>query len=83
MDYQLLRSFNYFAVSAECEEGKVQLVDGFVPNEGRVEVCIDSTWGTVCNDHWGYHDAIVVCRQLGYEPYHGKFCCVYVSLCVI
>ena len=58
-------------VSAQCSHGEVRLVDGRVPNEGRVEVC-DCTrscsWATVCDDGWDSSDAQVVCRQLGYRP---------------
>lgn len=32
--------------------------------EGRVEICINNAWGTVCDTFFGRRDAEVVCRQL-------------------
>ena len=50
-----------------CTHGYVQLVGGSTTNQGRVEVCVGQTWGTVCDDGFYSNDARVVCRQLGYD----------------
>ncbi|XP_011409971.1 PREDICTED: scavenger receptor cysteine-rich domain superfamily protein-like [Amphimedon queenslandica] len=50
-----------------CNEGTVRLVDGSIEQEGRVEVCYNGVWGTLCDSNWGQIDAYIVCRQLGYN----------------
>ena len=44
----------------------VHLEDGAFSYEGQVEVFHSNQWGTVCGDYWGFEEAVVVCRQLGY-----------------
>ena len=43
----------------------MRLADGASANEGRVEVCVNGEWGTVCDHNWGLAEAQVVCNQLG------------------
>ena len=65
----------FATVSTQCDRGEVRLVNGSVPSEGRVEVCVNYinnrfshlVWAMVCDDYWGVNDAKVVCAQLEYR----------------
>ena len=72
---------------ADCEDGDVRLVGGNTQYEGRVEVCINQVWGTVCSSrysswwstyyYWGTPDSNVVCRQLGHMELGTIIFCYY------
>ena len=59
--------FHFASNIDSCEDGEVMLVGGAVETEGRVEVCVNGVYGTVCDDFWSVPDAMVVCRQLNYS----------------
>ena len=54
-----------------CHDGDVRLVNGSQRHEGRIEICFNETWGTICNwissYSWNHSQADVVCKQLGYS----------------
>ena len=50
---------------AACTNGDLRLIGGSSSFEGRVEICWNNEWATVCDDFWSNADARVVCRQLG------------------
>ena len=57
-------------VPDKCVTGEARLVEGSVKSEGRVEVCINSVWGSVCRGssyYWDSSDTKVLCRQLGHQ----------------
>lgn len=55
-----------FLPSVVCEEGDVRLQGGANIREGRVEVCVNETWSTVCDLGWSSVDANIVCGQLNF-----------------
>ena len=49
-----------------CTTGVVRLTGSSNTNRGIVEICVNNTWGTVCDDGFVNNDARVICHQLGY-----------------
>ena len=50
-----------------CSDGEVRLEDGEREYDGRLEVCYDENWATVCDFDVDDTVAEVVCRQLGFS----------------
>ena len=56
-----------------CRYGDMRLADGGTEAEGRVELCIDNRWGTVCDNRWNENSTAVACKHLGFsEIVNGK-----------
>ena len=56
-----------FSARSDCSNGDVRLVNGTTPSEGRVEICYDGVWGSVCDSGWDSNNAVIVCRQMGFQ----------------
>ena len=60
-------------MGVECVTGDVRLANFTddperATREGRLEVCINSAWGAVCDDlHLGPPEAAVACRQMNFS----------------
>ncbi len=70
----------YIEPNPPCENGEIRLTNGRIPSEGRIEICFNGHWGTICHDGWDSREARVVCREIGY-PGNSEYC-MYLKLCV-
>ena len=66
---------------SNCNTGDIRLINGSNPLEGRLEICINNAWGTVCHDSFSKDDAEVACRQLGNIT--GTSCTLYAIYSII
>ena len=78
-------TIHYWPADAQYGYGDIRLVGGSYQWEGRVEIFISGTWGTITDSEWTNNDAQVVCRKLGhFKPGAATqlvtACVVFVSL---
>ncbi|XP_041453649.1 deleted in malignant brain tumors 1 protein-like [Lytechinus variegatus] len=69
--------FNFAWISDGQSWYDVRLVGGSSANAGRVEIYYFGTWGTVCDDGFGYTEADIICQQLGYESANTYYTSAY------
>jgi deleted-in-malignant-brain-tumors protein 1 len=50
-----------------CYYGEIRLVGGESEREGRLEVCNNGRWGSVCGTQWTNRHTAVVCRYFGFS----------------
>ena len=62
-----------FDTLALCQDGNIRLARGSYNNIGRIDLCVNDAWATVCSNSFDSKDASVVCRQLGYSSYGNLF----------
>ena len=63
--------------NGNCSDGELRLVGGSDnevqgTREGRVEICINNAWGSICDTLFGNPDAQVACHELGGFHREGK-----------
>ena len=62
--FNIFLTHNYVVCSRDWE---LRLVNGGSSLEGRLEVCLNGVWGTICDDSWDDTDAGVACSQMRYS----------------
>lgn len=58
---------------SDCSDGDLRLAGERTAVSGRLEICYNNVWGTICNNVWGNGDSRVACRQLGFQPYGEEY----------
>ncbi|KAK3098541.1 hypothetical protein FSP39_020457 [Pinctada imbricata] len=72
------KSRHYAGVLCFDNQGLYYRISGGDPNgrSGRVELFLNSVWGTVCDTYWDGPDARALCKYFGYkegDPYTGSY----------
>ncbi|XP_052236237.1 uncharacterized protein LOC127848005 isoform X4 [Dreissena polymorpha] len=75
---RMICTANGWTTIEECQEysyplyiQEIRLVDGNSTFDGRVEIKVFNTWGTVCNDLFGIEEANVICKMIGFYSAEG------------
>ena len=71
--HQMILSACFVYHFTACTDGNIRLMNGTEPSvrEGRVEICYNNAYGSICDDFWDIVDAGVVCRQLRFNESQG------------
>lgn len=65
--YSIKEHYHILFLTGICANGDVRLVGGSSMFEGRVEMCYNEVYGTICDIGFGRPEAAVVCSKLGFS----------------
>ena len=54
---------------SNCSDGELRLAGKVTARSGRLEICYNRAWGSICNYAWDTTDTNLACQQLGFQPY--------------
>lgn len=59
---------------SNCSTGDIRLTGNELQQTGfgRLEICFNKAWGSVCRDDWQNSASLVACQQLGYPQNSGN-----------
>lgn len=57
----------YLHTLAVCDNGDLRVRSTSSLMEGGVEICVNNSYGGICDDFWDVQDARVACVQLGFS----------------
>ena len=62
-----MKNFTEFYITTDEFEDYYFIKDELA--RGRIEVCLEGQYGTICDSDWDSNAAAVVCFQLGFSHY--------------
>ena len=67
--------------ASNCSDGELRLSGAALTNQGRLEVCVNGAWGSVCDSQGVFttDEAKVACRQLGILQVEGSRICLSIQ----
>ena len=71
--------FSEPSTEGNCTHGEIRLVGGVSELEGRVEICVNNVWGTICDTGFSSETAKLICRSAG-KPTEGTTHTSWVTL---
>ena len=66
-----------------CGHGSLRLSGSESDNLGRLDICLNNVWGTICQNGWGDVDSRVACRQLGFAAAGKTFMTLEINLYIL
>ena len=66
-----------FVCIAHCSDGQIKLIEGYLEENGRLEICSNKRWESLSYYYWDSHVTRVACIELGFA----STCITKINVC--